>query len=128
MAWNESVIGGLSAADVVAWLVIGRPHMECVWARRACGCRRPCHDSRPRPDRSEDGASVPGHPPHPPQRGRVGQWIAVDQGEVRRAAFADGPRVCLGEELATTPRRGAKGLPRLEPGFDEALHLPGQLV
>ena len=52
----------------------------------------------------------------------------MDQHEVTRTALADHAGVRLAEELSSAPRRRRQGLPRLQPGLHELLHLPGELV
>src|SRR4051812_28242082 len=72
--------------------------------------------------------SGPPDAPHAPQRGRVAQWIAVDQEEVRRSSLADRSGGRLIQQLAAAPRRGRKRLPWLEAGTNQRLDFPGELV
>ena len=70
----------------------------------------------------------PGDAPDAPQRGRVGQRVAVDEEEVRRSALTDAAGLGLAEDLARLPGDRGQAFPGLEARLDERLHLPGQLV
>src|SRR6185295_8370942 len=61
-----------------------------------------------------DRVGRPGDAPDPPEGCRIGERVAVHEDEVRGPAVA--------------PRGGAERLPRLQPGVDEPLDLPGELV
>lgn len=66
--------------------------------------------------------------PDPPQRGRVGQRIAVDQEEVGGAAHRDRPGTRLPKEVAASPGDGSQSLPRLQTALHQAGHLPGEVT
>src|SRR5919112_848289 len=70
----------------------------------------------------------PDDAPDAPQRGRVRCRIAVDEEEVGRPALPDDAGLGFAEQLAAPPRRGAERFPRFEPGRDERLDLPCELV
>src|SRR5688500_3318818 len=52
----------------------------------------------------------------------------MDKDEVGRSAVTEDPDLGLAEKLAAAPRGCRQGLPWLEPGRDERLDLPGELV
>src|SRR2546422_5131393 len=66
--------------------------------------------------------------PLPPERGGSAERVAMDEEEVRWAAFDDSAGFGLPEQLSAADRRGRERLPRLEAGFDERLDLPGEVV
>src|SRR6185436_14900060 len=75
-----------------------------------------------------DRVGRPGDAPDPPEGCRIGERVAVHEDEVRGPAVAQVAGIGLAEELAAAPRGGAERLPRLQPGVDEPLDLPGELV
>src|SRR5438046_9310170 len=54
--------------------------------------------------------------------------IAVHEEEVRRPGFDDSPGLRLAQQLAAPDRRGRERLRRLQPGLDERLDLPREVV
>src|SRR5258708_13922164 len=72
--------------------------------------------------------TCPRDAPHSPQRGGVGQWVAVHHEEVGSPALADLARFRLAEDLARLPGDRRERLPWLEACLRERLHLPCQLV
>src|SRR5947208_14199782 len=54
--------------------------------------------------------------------------IAVHEEEVRRPAFDDSTGLRLAQQLAAPDRRGRERLRRLQPGLDERLDLPREVV
>src|SRR5205807_414770 len=85
---------------------------------------------------SEDVARVrprrhlgkPGDLPNPPKSRRVTQRIAVHEEEVRGTTFDDSTGFRLAQELSALDRRGHERLRRLQPGLDERLDLPREVV
>src|SRR5579863_469182 len=83
---------------------------------------------------AEDESSGPaedensGHAPDAPQRRRVAQRVAVHEREVGGPARPDHSGLWLAEQFAAAPGHRGQCLPRLEPGLDQALDLPRQLV
>lgn len=73
-------------------------------------------------------ATRSGDRPHPPERTRVVERVAVHQEEVGRTARRDRPGPGLPEQVATPPRDGGERLPGLEPARHQAVHLPGQVA
>src|SRR5256885_2862707 len=53
--------------------------------------------------------------PHPPERSRIAQRIAMHQDEIGRVALADPPGMVDTQQLAAPPRHRRQGLVRFEP-------------
>src|SRR4029453_12285493 len=75
---------------------------------------------------SDEG--LPAGAPHPPQRSRVGQGVAVDEEEVGRAALGEGAGAGLAQQPSAVDGGRGQGVIRLQPGGDQRLDLPGELV
>ena len=126
------------------------PPQRPLWARRANGsavlCRVPFGDPTVAPVRARSAPGRPGRPgrrpldraltyrrpahvPGPPQRGRVRQRDR--RGPARgRPGHPRGSPLRRVSPRSSPPRHvaDAQGLPRLQAGLHELLHLPGQLV
>src|SRR5258708_34391723 len=72
--------------------------------------------------------TCPRDAPHSPQRGGVGQWVAVHHEEVGSPALADLARFLLAEDLARLPGDRRQRLPWLEACLRDRPPLPCPLV